>query len=59
MSTILVTGGTGTLGRPVCERLRADGLEVRVLNRHSPPHAVDVRQGGPLLDRAVPPGAPF
>ncbi|MEU4067498.1 SDR family oxidoreductase [Streptomyces wedmorensis] len=53
MSTILVTGGTGTLGRPVCERLRADGHEVRVLSRHSPPYAVDLRQGGPLLDRAV------
>ncbi|MET7756787.1 SDR family oxidoreductase [Streptomyces sp. NPDC005389] len=53
MSTILVTGGTGTLGRPVCERLRADGHDVRVLSRHSPPYAVDLRQGGPLLDRAV------
>ncbi|NML53656.1 SDR family oxidoreductase [Streptomyces sp. R302] len=53
MSTILVTGGTGTLGTPVCERLRADGHEVRVLSRHSPPYAVDLRKGGPLLDRAV------
>ncbi|MFH9724695.1 SDR family oxidoreductase [Streptomyces sp. NPDC017254] len=53
MSTILVTGGTGTLGRPVCERLRADGHEVRVLSRHSPPYAVDLRKGGPLLDRAL------
>ncbi|MGW4562880.1 NAD-dependent epimerase/dehydratase family protein [Streptomyces sp. NPDC004561] len=25
MTTILVTGGTGTLGRHVTERLRADG----------------------------------
>ncbi|MFI8517967.1 SDR family oxidoreductase [Streptomyces sp. NPDC085481] len=53
MTTILVTGGTGTLGRPVCDRLRADGHEVRVLSRHSPPYAVDLRRGGPLLDRAV------
>ncbi|MEF9881758.1 SDR family oxidoreductase [Streptomyces sp. P9-A4] len=53
MGTILVTGGTGTLGRPVCELLRADGHEVRVLSRHSPPYAVDLRRGGPLLDRAV------
>ncbi|MGW7432534.1 SDR family oxidoreductase [Streptomyces sp. NPDC054861] len=53
MTTILVTGGTGTLGRPVCDRLRADGHEVRVLSRHSPPFAVDLRRGGPLLDRAV------
>ncbi|MFD7326668.1 SDR family oxidoreductase [Streptomyces sp. NPDC059875] len=53
MSTILVTGGTGTLGLPVCERLRSGGHEVRVLSRHSPPYAVDLRRGGPLLDRAV------
>ncbi|MER7951152.1 SDR family oxidoreductase [Streptomyces sp. NPDC096079] len=53
MGTILVTGGTGTLGRPVCERLRADGHEVRVLSRHSPQYAVDLRRGGPVLDRAV------
>ncbi|WP_306329577.1 SDR family oxidoreductase [Streptomyces venezuelae] len=53
MGTILVTGGTGTLGRPVCERLRADGHEVRVLSRHSLPYAVDLRQGGPLLHRAL------
>ncbi|MFB7373604.1 SDR family oxidoreductase [Streptomyces sp. NPDC056222] len=53
MTTILVTGGTGTLGGPVCEKLRAEGHEVRVLSRHSPPYAVDLRRGGPLLDRAV------
>ncbi|MEV4950202.1 SDR family oxidoreductase [Streptomyces sp. NPDC053755] len=53
MTTILVTGGTGTLGRPVCDLLRAGGHEVRVLSRHSPPFAVDLRRGGPLLDRAV------
>ncbi|MET7379125.1 NAD(P)H-binding protein [Streptomyces sp. NPDC005526] len=53
MTTILVTGGTGTLGRPVVERLRADGHEVRVLSRHTPPHAVDLRAGGPALDAAV------
>lgn len=53
MTTILVTGGTGTLGRLVTERLRADGHEVRVLSRHSDPYAVDLREGGPALDRAV------
>jgi uncharacterized protein YbjT (DUF2867 family) len=31
--TILVTGGTGTLGRPTVELLRAAGHEVRVLSR--------------------------
>ncbi|MFJ4471173.1 SDR family oxidoreductase [Streptomyces sp. NPDC089424] len=53
MTTILVTGGTGTLGRVVSERLRADGHAVRVLSRHAQPYAVDLRQGGPVLDRAV------
>lgn len=53
MTTILVTGGTGTLGRLVTERLRADGHEVRVLSRHAQPYAVDLRKGGPALDTAV------
>ncbi|MFF4906714.1 SDR family oxidoreductase [Streptomyces sp. NPDC001260] len=53
MTTILVTGGTGTLGRLVTERLRADGHEVRVLSRHTPPYAVDLREGGAGLDAAV------
>ncbi len=36
MSTdlILVTGGTGTLGREVVDRLRTAGRQVRVLSRH-------------------------
>ncbi|WP_406446758.1 NAD(P)H-binding protein [Streptomyces sp. NBC_01613] len=53
MTTILVTGGTGTLGRLVAERLRADGHEVRVLSRHSRPYGVDLRAGGAALDTAV------
>ncbi|MEV0176237.1 SDR family oxidoreductase [Streptomyces sp. NPDC050803] len=53
MTTILVTGGTGTLGRLVTERLRADGHEVRVLSRHAQPYAVDLRAGGSGLDAAV------
>ncbi|MFF5575841.1 SDR family oxidoreductase [Streptomyces luteogriseus] len=53
MTTILVTGGTGTLGRLVAERLRAGGHEVRVLSRHSEPYAVDLRAGGAALDAAV------
>jgi uncharacterized protein YbjT (DUF2867 family) len=53
MTTILVTGGTGTLGRLVTERLRAGGHEVRVLSRHAQPYAVDLREGGPGLDAAV------
>ena len=38
-STILVTGGTGTLGRLVVPRLRDTGAKVRVLSRH--PHDDD------------------
>lgn len=53
MTTMLVTGGTGTLGRLVTERLRADGHEVRVLSRHAQPYAVDLRKGGPGLDTAM------
>ncbi|MFJ2772617.1 SDR family oxidoreductase [Streptomyces sp. NPDC087300] len=52
MTTILVTGGTGTLGRLVTERLRTDGHEVRVLSRRSRPYAVDLREGTGL-DAAV------
>ncbi|TCO18126.1 uncharacterized protein YbjT (DUF2867 family) [Kribbella steppae] len=37
MATILVTGGTGTLGRPTVEHLRAAGHEVRVLSRTTRP----------------------
>ncbi len=37
MGTILVTGGTGTLGRPAVEHLRAAGHQVRVLSRRSRP----------------------
>jgi uncharacterized protein YbjT (DUF2867 family) len=53
MTTILVTGGTGTLGRHVAERLRTGGHEVRVLSRHARPYAVDLREGGSGLDEAV------
>ncbi|MFG2678635.1 SDR family oxidoreductase [Streptomyces sp. NPDC048392] len=53
MTTILVTGGTGTLGRLVTERLLTAGHEVRVLSRHSRPYAVDLREGGSGLDAAL------
>lgn len=53
MTTILVTGGTGTLGRVVTDELRAGGHEVRVLSRHVRPYAVDLREGGPGLDTAL------
>ncbi|QGV81665.1 SDR family oxidoreductase [Streptomyces ficellus] len=53
MNTTLVTGGTGTLGRHVTELLRAAGHEVRVLSRSTQPYAVDLREGGAGLDRAL------
>ncbi|MDX3381734.1 NAD(P)H-binding protein [Streptomyces niveiscabiei] len=53
MSTILVTGGTGTLGRPVVERLRAGGHEVRALSRRGPEYAVGLTVGGPALRTAL------
>ena len=33
-ASMLVTGGTGTLGRPVVQRLRDAGASVTVLSRH-------------------------
>ena len=39
---ILVTGGTGTLGRLVVPRLQASGRTVRVLSRHSRETGEDV-----------------
>ncbi|MFD9128892.1 SDR family oxidoreductase [Kitasatospora sp. NPDC059571] len=50
MTTILVTGGTGTLGRLVTERLRSDGHDVRVLSRSARPYAVDLRTGNGLAE---------
>lgn len=50
--TFLVTGGTGTLGRPTVDRLRATGHDVRVLSRHDGPGRVrgDLDSGAGLPD---------
>ncbi|WP_030017410.1 SDR family oxidoreductase [Streptomyces monomycini] len=57
MTTILVTGGTGTLGRAVVARLLAAGHDVRSLSRRPPAdaerprlrsYAVDLRDGSGL-----------
>jgi uncharacterized protein YbjT (DUF2867 family) len=56
---VLVTGGTGTLGRLVVARLRAEGRDVRVLSRHRQAdapgleHAVADLSTGDGLSRAV------
>ncbi|GIH24999.1 NmrA family transcriptional regulator [Acrocarpospora phusangensis] len=58
-SPILVTGGTGTLGRQLVPRLRAAGSEVRVLSRraHAPEDGVEYVTGdlitGAGIDDAV------
>ncbi|MFJ6751652.1 SDR family oxidoreductase [Streptomyces sp. NPDC091266] len=61
MATILVTGGTGTLGRALVDRLLGDGHDVRSLSRRPHTgterpglrvHAVDLRDGTGL-DEAV------
>lgn len=48
---LLVTGGTGTLGRRVVARLRDAGHPVRVLSRHVPETGAD--GAGPLTDPLV------
>jgi uncharacterized protein YbjT (DUF2867 family) len=52
MARLLVTGGTGHLGRPTVERLRVDGQEVRVLSRRSGPGLTtgDLRTGAGIRD---------
>ncbi|WUH91791.1 NAD(P)H-binding protein [Streptomyces sp. NBC_00433] len=57
-STVLVTGGTGTLGRHVVPMLRDAGRTVRVLSRHSRPPAddgVEHATGDLLADTGVEP----
>src|SRR5439155_8289458 len=51
MGTVLVTGGTGTLGRAVVRRLRDEGRGVRVLSRRARGDGVvtgDLRTGAGL-----------
>jgi uncharacterized protein YbjT (DUF2867 family) len=43
---ILVTGGSGTLGRNVVDGLLAGGHQVRVLSRRPPPPAHRPPSGG-------------
>ena len=45
MAEILVTGGTGSLGRPTVARLRANGHTVRILTRGSGTPADNVQAG--------------
>jgi uncharacterized protein YbjT (DUF2867 family) len=54
-SPILVTGGTGTLGRQVVPRLRAAGCDVRVLSRRPRDDAGDIEYvtGDLLKDEGI------
>jgi uncharacterized protein YbjT (DUF2867 family) len=54
-SPILVTGGTGTLGRQVVPRLRAAGRAVRVLSRQAHPAAdgIEYVTGDLLADEGI------
>ena len=54
-SPVLVTGGTGTLGRQVVPRLRDAGREVRVLSRrsHAPEHVTGDLLAGEGIEPAV------
>ncbi|MEU8247926.1 NAD(P)-binding oxidoreductase [Nonomuraea sp. NPDC048916] len=56
-SSILLTGGTGTLGRLVVPLLRDAGREVRVLSRHShePGDGVEYVTGDLLKDQGIGP----
>jgi nucleoside-diphosphate-sugar epimerase len=52
-TSILVTGGTGTLGRPVAQRLRDAGGGVTVLSRHPRESAEGIRHRSPPPARKV------
>lgn len=52
--TLLITGGTGTLGRPAVAALRTRGLEPRILSRRpGPGHVVVDLQSGSGLPEAL------
>ncbi|WP_036500187.1 MULTISPECIES: SDR family oxidoreductase [Nocardia] len=54
MSTVLVTGGTGALGRHIVDRLRERGHDVRVLSRRpgAGTHVGDLATGAGVRDAA-------
>src|SRR5215831_19785074 len=56
-SRILVTGGTGTLGRHVVTRLGGAGCDVRVLSRHSheATDGIEYATGDLLKDEGIQP----
>ncbi|MGH8981344.1 MAG: SDR family oxidoreductase [Acidimicrobiales bacterium] len=55
MSTVLVTGGSGTLGQKLVARLRAGGEDVRVLSRRAGrgTHLGDLSSGAGVVEAAA------
>ncbi len=53
--TLLITGGTGTLGRPAVDALRKRGIEPRILSRRpGPGHVIaDLQSGAGLVEALV------
>src|SRR5215467_4035243 len=51
--TLLVTGGTGTLGRQLVPRLRAAGFRVRIMSRRGGDARADLATGVGLSDAVV------
>jgi len=37
---VLITGGTGLIGKATAERLLAKGWQVRIIDKHIPPEAI-------------------
>jgi uncharacterized protein YbjT (DUF2867 family) len=50
MVSIAIAGGTGTVGAEAARALEHRGHAVRVLSRHAPEHAVDLRDGSGLAE---------
>jgi uncharacterized protein YbjT (DUF2867 family) len=48
--TVLVTGGTGTLGRELVPRLRSAGFQVRAMSRHGGDVRADLATGAGLAE---------
>jgi nucleoside-diphosphate-sugar epimerase len=51
MTTVVVFGGAGFLGRRLVQRLATEGMTVRVAVRHSDPARIELRSRG--LDRVT------
>lgn len=57
---VLLTGGTGTLGRHVVPLLRAAGCDLRILSRrrHEPADGIEYLTGDLFADEGIEPAVP-